>query len=210
MHAGTEQGRLARSMYKQMRDAVHDYELDEEEGKRIVLENELQTERATKARLAARKAGEDVPTEKVYLMKSQGLIKIGLTTGEVSKRQKQMETGNPDISTIFSIDCIDARLIERIMHFMLRWYKSKGEWYDIDEHTASILLKTTRALLDGVRQLELDEVDVSMALGAVLTDSGVRLSSKSLPSTSVRSPPGLPIAAQKSCHRDEHSRPVAC
>lgn len=86
MHAGTEQGRLARTMYKQMRNAVHDFELDEEEGKRIALEKELQTERATKARLAARKADEDVPAEKVYLMKSQGLIKIGLTTGEVSKR----------------------------------------------------------------------------------------------------------------------------
>lgn len=90
-----------------------------------------------------------------------------------------METGNPDISTIFSIDCIDARLIERNMHFMLRWYKREGEWYDIDEHTASILLKSTRGLLDGVRRLELDEVDVATALGAVLTDSGVHLSSNS-------------------------------
>lgn len=146
-----------------------------EEGKRLKLENELQTERATKARLTARKADEDTPMEKVYIMSSHGLIKIGLTAGEVCKRQKQMETGNPDITVIFSIDCIDARLIERNMHFMLRWYKRKGEWYDIDAQTASRLLRLINTLLDGVRRLELDEVEVSTAIADLFTNMGVSL-----------------------------------
>lgn len=146
-----------------------------EERKRHELENELQTERANKAKLAARKADEDVPLEKVYIMSSQGLVKIGLTTGEIYKRHKQMETGNPDISVTFCIDCIDARLIERNMHFMLRWYKRKGEWYDIDAQTASRLLRLTNTLLDGVRRLELDEVEISTAIAGLFTKMGVSL-----------------------------------
>jgi hypothetical protein len=94
--------------------------------------------------------------KKVYLLANldDGHYKIGITSGEVSKRIKQLQTGNSipiDIVSVFESDFHSK--IERILH---RKYKSKrleGEWFVLGAEDVTNFLTECKKIHDNFKAL---------------------------------------------------------
>ena len=91
-------------------------------------------------------------------------MKIGKTGEEGGeKRKKELQTGNPEeISVLFEMKCVDSRLVERNLHHIFRWYKRRGEWYEIDKDRAIYAMHVIANLVDGLRRIEHDVSDIKM------------------------------------------------
>lgn len=78
-------------------------------------------------------------TKNIYLISAllddKKIYKIGYTKRDVSKRIKELETGNPYEFTIESIYVTDnyANTIEKNVHKHFQLKKIKGEWFDLDQ-----------------------------------------------------------------------------
>ena len=63
---------------------------------------------------------------------NEGLFKIGVTRGDIQKRLKSLQTGNPNeifLCKYFETD--DPYFFEKQLHFKYRDYNTTGEWYDL-------------------------------------------------------------------------------
>ena len=171
--------------------AIRDKELEGFNAQKEELEAALLVEKERRALVAARRKDEDEPRETVYLFGSGNSVsvKIGETARKTEKRQKELQTGNPEIITkIFEIRCIDSKLIEDILHFIFRWYKKRGEWYDIKAETAIQTVKTLVSLVDGLRRVEHDDVDIIEACQTVLVNSGLNITDTVTPNSNLDRP----------------------
>lgn len=155
-----------------------------EEGKRSELEkaqsdlhNALQAEKERLASLKALRDNDDEPNQTAYLMESgvfKTYIKIGKTGEEGEKRKKELQTGNPEeITVFFERKCIDSKLVERCLHHMFRWYKRRGEWYEIDKERAIYYMRLMTDLLDGTRRIEHESMDPVDACRGILANHGL-------------------------------------
>lgn len=87
-----------------------------------------------------------IPTKgKVYLLRDSntGLVKIGRTT-DINKRLSSLQTGHPShLQLLHTIDCADYILEEAFLHSILRYFRTRGEWFrlsdDIIEWLCTIL-----------------------------------------------------------------------
>lgn len=78
-------------------------------------------------------------TKNIYLISAllddKKIYKIGYTKREVSKRIKELETGNPyefDIEKVYVTENY-ANSIENRIHKHFLFKKIRGEWFDLDE-----------------------------------------------------------------------------
>ncbi len=80
---------------------------------------------------------------KVYLINAYGtdLYKIGITTGNVEKRIKQLKTGNPYELTLVNVfECEYHRKVESWMHKRYSNQREEGEWFTLkDENVFSFI-----------------------------------------------------------------------
>jgi hypothetical protein len=195
--AKTDEGARAREMMLDVKDAVQDYmklemeasaaraeeqtsKLAIEEAKRLELETThadlhatLNAERERRSAMKALRDAEDEPRQTAYLMESgvhRSYVKIGKTGDEGGeKRKKELQTGNPEkIRVLFEMKCVDSRLVEKNLHHVFRWYKRRGEWYEIDKERAVYAMQLMANLLDGLRQVEHDDEDIVEACQKVL------------------------------------------
>lgn len=76
------------------------------------------------------------PTKgKVYLIKdtNTGLVKIGRTT-DVSKRLSSLQIGHPShLQLLHTIDCSDYKQEEAFLHSILRYFRTRGEWFRLSD-----------------------------------------------------------------------------
>ena len=94
--------------------------------------------------------------KKVYLLANldDGHYKIGITSGDVSKRVKALQTGNSipiDIIAVFPSDFHSK--IEKTLH---RKYKSKrleGEWFMLDGEDVTNFLTECQKIHDNFQAL---------------------------------------------------------
>lgn len=76
---------------------------------------------------------------KVYILKSGDYFKIGVTGGDIIKRIKSLQTGNPIKIKLFGLcpceDKEEAFELEGCIHKYLKNYKSNGgkEWFCLTE-----------------------------------------------------------------------------
>lgn len=81
-------------------------------------------------------------TNKVYVLKAGEYYKIGITSREVSKRIRDMQTGNP-----YTIECIaeynidSAITVERVLHNKYTCKRLSGEWFNLDTDDLSDIAK---------------------------------------------------------------------
>ena len=70
----------------------------------------------------------------MYLLECNGLYKIGITTRSVTKRIKNLQTGNPYvISLVFYKVCSNYDKMERYFHNLFSDKRLVGEWFALDK-----------------------------------------------------------------------------
>ena len=71
----------------------------------------------------------------VYLIsgtETPNLYKIGVTRGDINKRIKKLQTGNPgELWTVKYYETDYPFFLEKQLHFRLRARKVYGEWFDL-------------------------------------------------------------------------------
>lgn len=91
---------------------------------------------------------QSLPTSKgvgaVYLLYSehQKLYKIGITSGSVAKRVKQLRTGDPSIKEVTSIRTLFYRQLEKQLHTLLKGANRGLEWFALTERDLSVVQTT--------------------------------------------------------------------
>ena len=71
----------------------------------------------------------------VYLICDGEHFKIGVTTGTLEKRLKQLQTGNPNelwISKSYKTDT--PFKVEQMLHIKFKINKIKNEWFELDAY----------------------------------------------------------------------------
>ena len=69
---------------------------------------------------------------KLYLLESNGVYKIGITTGNVHKRIKKLQTGNPyRIQLVWEKECSNYLGMEKYWHTMFACKRLVGEWFEL-------------------------------------------------------------------------------
>ncbi len=179
MLADTKQGRDARKMYKQLRDAVQDYmkmEAEMEMEKRAQIANErlaigegklaeleavqsklqatIESQRRREEKKEARKKQQKQPLETVYLISNspsgQGPFKCGMTEKEAKHRAKAMQTGNHEpVIVVVEIPCRNAELVEKIMHHIFYDYRTNDKLEWFDAPLCS-MMSTLRFVVESV------------------------------------------------------------
>jgi len=81
----------------------------------------------------------------VYIAKSKGLYKIGVTK-DLVKRLKQFTTGNPEIEIIASLKTsyYNANEIERKLHNVYKLNNIKNEWFNFSKNEIEFIIKEMR------------------------------------------------------------------
>src|SRR5216110_1895594 len=69
----------------------------------------------------------------VYVIRAGEFIKIGVAR-DVSKRVQQMQVGCPyDTEVLMAWPCSDPYAFERRLHYQLRAYRHRGEWFIVNQ-----------------------------------------------------------------------------
>lgn len=164
--------------------ALKDKELEVFSAQKEHLEVALVAERVRRAALSALRTAEDAPQQIAYLMQSGThctYVKIGKTAEDAEKRKKELQTGNPEeITVLFEKKCVDSRLIEKNLHHIFRWYKRRGEWYEIDKQQAIFATQLMSHLLDGLRKVEYESTDIVEQCQELFREQGLELNPDSL------------------------------
>lgn len=87
----------------------------------------------------------------VYVIKTDGGMKIGHTKNTVSKRIKGLQTGNVnDIKIIFDYPTSNADLLERCVHYVLDKYRynSKREYFNCNVEYIKTVIKIIGKVID--------------------------------------------------------------
>lgn len=82
---------------------------------------------------------------KIYVihMSTTHYYKIGLTSGSIQRRIKELQTGNPFLLIpILELSVLNMRLAETILHQKYHEHRGRGEWFyinpDHDKYPESI------------------------------------------------------------------------
>ena len=69
---------------------------------------------------------------KVYILKSDKYYKIGVTTGPISKRIRELQTGSPhQIELVHVIETSDPYGLESQLHRQFADKRRQGEWFEL-------------------------------------------------------------------------------
>ncbi|KAJ3088288.1 hypothetical protein HK102_009106 [Quaeritorhiza haematococci] len=94
------------------------------------------------------------PVEKngyVYVIRTDGGIKVGQTKGPVHDRIKGMQTGNAsNIEVLFSFATRNPKLLEQIVHYILNRYRQepKREFFDCDPDFIKMVISLAGETID--------------------------------------------------------------
>lgn len=87
----------------------------------------------------------------VYVIKTDGGIKIGKTYSTVKKRLKGLQTGNVnDIDILLDYNTSNADLLEKTVHYVLSKYrcKTKREFFECDQEYIKMVVEVIGNTID--------------------------------------------------------------
>lgn len=137
------QSTICKKILKYLVQIKHQKELEQEREKNAQLEKQLESHKLTEKEIMqlSLNAVKIFPNPErlsgyVYIATSPDYqkkysYKIGLTTTKPIMRENSMQTSNPDIKIVFSIDTADVRLAEGYMHDYLRHLNYEKEFFYI-------------------------------------------------------------------------------
>jgi hypothetical protein len=86
----------------------------------------------------------------IYLVKSDGLLKIGHTS-DIEKRLSTLRCSAPDLKLIWSSEqLLNRRDVEKEIHRVMSEFKYKREWFNCDESFAELNCKS---VIDSIGEL---------------------------------------------------------
>lgn len=95
---------------------------------------------------------------KVYLLKTEGenpKYKIGFTRREISKRIKELKTGNDkEITLVSYFESRWGTKIESTLHHILKLKNVSGEWYELDDIMVKNFILECKSIHDSYELLE--------------------------------------------------------
>ncbi len=87
--------------------------------------------------------------------------KIGLTTVNAKSRESSMQTSNPDINIVFTIDALDARLTETYIHEYLKHVNYDKEFFYISSLDKAKEIVTPRHLSRSNADVFIENISVT-------------------------------------------------
>lgn len=93
---------------------------------------------------------------KVYLLtNNEGHFKIGVTTGEISKRVKSLQTGNPNkIELVNYYETVNYRKVESWFHRIYKDFRLEGEWFLLNECHINGFINEATKINDNINALK--------------------------------------------------------
>ena len=99
---------------------------------------------------------------KVYLLKTEGeypRYKIGITRREISKRIKELKTGNDkEITLVSFFESKWGTKIESTLHHILKQKNVSGEWFELDDSVVRNFIKECQSIHDSYEFLEKNNI----------------------------------------------------
>ncbi|KAJ3054520.1 hypothetical protein HK102_011499, partial [Quaeritorhiza haematococci] len=124
---------------------------------RLQLEQQTQVLQAKEDELQRYKNKTYEPVEKngyVYVIRTDGGIKVGQTKGPVHDRIKGMQTGNAsNIELLFSFATSNPALLEKNVHYILNRYRqeAKREFFDCDPDFVEMVISLAGEMIDTLK-----------------------------------------------------------